>query len=382
MPLGLQILLHAPARLAVSMAGIVLAVVLMFSQAGFRNAMFDSQSELIRQFNGDLFLISRLRHMISTNEPFASRRIEQARNCEGVAAVSPVYINANMAMWQNPRDGSTRLIRVLAFDPDASVLNYSEVTTQVHLLKAADTVLFDELSRDYYGRPQAGTVGELAGRRVTVTGTFRLGTDFVNDGTVIMSDHNYLRFMPDRTTRHPHLNRVEVGVVRLAQGADLPTVRRQLREALPDDVRVVTKEELVEVETRYWRANTPIGFIFNLGMVVGFVIGIVICYQILYTNVRNYLPQFATMKAMGFTNAFLVGVVLQQSLVLAVLGFIPGLGVAQLLFWIVADLTGLLMKLTVWRAALIFVFTLAMCIASGLIAVRKVVGADPAEVFR
>jgi putative ABC transport system permease protein len=116
--------------------------------------------------------------------------------------------------------------------------------------------------------------------------------------------------------------------------------------------------------------------------VVGFVIGIVICYQILYTNVRNYLPQFATMKAMGFTNAFLVGVVLQQSLVLAVLGFIPGLGVAHLLFWVVADLTGLLMKLTVWRAAVIFVFTLAMCVASGLIAVRKVVGADPAEVFR
>jgi putative ABC transport system permease protein len=145
---------------------------------------------------------------------------------------------------------------------------------------------------------------------------------------------------------------------------------------------VITKDEMVEVETRYWRANTPIGFIFNLGMVVGFVIGIVICYQILYTNVRNYLPQFATMKAMGFTNAFLVGVVLQQSLVLAVLGFIPGLGVAHLLFWVVADLTGLLMKLTVWRAAVIFVFTLLMCIASGLIAVRKVVGADPAEVFR
>jgi putative ABC transport system permease protein len=215
-----------------------------------------------------------------------------------------------------------------------------------------------------------------------VTGTFRLGTDFINDGTVIMSDHNYLKFLPDRTARPPHLNRVEVGVVRLAEGADLPAVQRYLQDALPDDVSVLTKEELVDLESRYWRANTPIGFIFSLGMVVGFAIGTIICYQILYTNVRNYLPQFATMKAMGFTNAFLVGVVLQQSLVLAVLGFIPGVGVAQVLFWVVANLTGLLMYLTALRVALIFVSTLAMCMASGLLAVRKVVATDPAEVFR
>jgi putative ABC transport system permease protein len=151
---------------------------------------------------------------------------------------------------------------------------------------------------------------------------------------------------------------------------------------LPDDVDVLTKQELLDRESRYWQDNTAIGFIFSLGMVVGFIVGIIICYQILYTNVNNYLPQFATLKAIGYTDGHLVGVVLQQAVFLAVLGFIPALAVSQLLFSVVAGLTGLLMFLTPLRIGSIFVLTVAMCVVSGAMAVRRILTADPAEVFR
>jgi putative ABC transport system permease protein len=214
-------------------------------------------------------------------------------------------------------------------------------------LKKPDTVLFDEKSRDYYGAPRAGTETELSGRAVKVVGNFRLGTDFFTDGNLIMSDRNFLKFFPDRTAEAPHLGKVAVGVVRLAPEADLRTVQQALRQALPDDVVVLSKSELVEQEVRYWRDNTAIGYIFTLGMAVGFAVGIIICYQILYTNVISYLPQFATLKAMGYTDRFLVGVVLQQGLFLAILGFIPAVGAAQV-----------------------------------FLAVRRVLTADPAEVFK
>jgi putative ABC transport system permease protein len=381
-PLSLQILTHTPGRLAVSLAGILLAVVLMFSQAGFRNAMFDSQAELIRRLHGDLFLLNKVKHLMYAPEPFASRRLYQARAVPGVGAVAPLYIESAASVWKNPVDHSARPLRVLAFNLQDSVFDFPEVAAYTDVLQMPDTLLFDESARDYYGKPRAGTRTELAQRAVTVVGTFRLGTDFFTDGNVIMSDRNFEKFFPDRSSLSPHLDRVEIGVGRLAPGADLATVQQALREALPDDVVVLTKRELVDQETRYWRDNTAIGYIFSLGMAVGFAVGIIICYQILYTNVNNYLPQFATLKAMGVTDWYLVGVVLQQAVFLAVLGFLPALLAAQVLFWIVSSLTGLLMFLTPFRVALILAVTVAMCLISGTIAMRRCLTADPAEVFR
>jgi putative ABC transport system permease protein len=158
-------------------------------------------------------------------------------------------------------------------------------------------------------------------------------------------------------------------------------VRARLREALPGDVRILTKRELEQRERTYWAKNTAIGFVFGLGMAVGFLVGMVICYQILYTNVLNDLPQFATLKAIGYTNAYLVGVVLTEAAVLSLIAFLPALVVNHFVYQAIASWTGLLMRLTVSRAALVLVLTVGMCMAAGGIAVRKVLATDPAEVF-
>ncbi len=381
-PLGLKILTHTPGRLAVSVGGVTLAVVLMLSQDGFRNALFDSQTELIRRLDGDLFIVGRLKYMMYVPEPFPARRVHQARSLPGVRAVRPLYVENVRSVWRNPHDGHRRAVRVLAFDPRDPVFDFPELAEHADALQAPDAVLFDRNSRDYFGRPEAGSRAELAGRRVEVVGDFALGADFLADGTVIMSDRNFLKFFPDRLADSPRLDTAEVGVVRLERGADLLAIQRRLRDVLPDDVLVLTRQELLDLELDYWHNNTAIGYVFTLGMVVGFVIGTMICYQVLHTNVSHYLPQFATLKAMGFTRRYLVGVVLQQGVFLALLGFVPAVVVCQVLFWAVAWATGLLLEMTPLQLAFVLTLTVAMCLLSASLAVRRVLTADPAEVFR
>jgi putative ABC transport system permease protein len=381
MPLGLRILVHSLGRLVLSVAGVVLAAVLMFSQTGFRNAMYDSQTELIRRLDGELMIVSKVKYLMVASEPFPRRRVEQAKACPGVAAVYPLYVETERAVWRNDKDGTTRPVRALGVNPDDHVFEFPEFGAHAEDLKRPDTVLFDAGSRNYYGRPTAGTRTELTHHRVEVVGTFRLGTDFVSDGSVILSDDNYLHYFPDPASPG-HLSHVQVGVVRLQGGADARAVQNELRRLLPDDVVVLTKQELVDLEQSYWANSTAIGYIFPLGMAVGLIIGVLICFQILYSNVASYLPQFATLKAMGFTDRYLVGVVLQQGVFLALLGFGPAVGLAWVLFQVVAGLTGLLMFLTPWRIALVLVMTVAMCVAAAVAALKDVLTADPAEVFR
>jgi putative ABC transport system permease protein len=384
-PLSLKILIHTPGRLAVCLAGILLAVVLMFSQTGFRHAMFDSQAEIIHQFDGDLFIINKAKHIMYDPNTFAIRRIYQAKAIPGVRAVFPLYIESAASIWRNPADRTLRAIRVLAFSmnhPDDIIFKLPDVAAHAVALRAPGTALFDEKSRNYYGNPRAGTRTELARQEVTVVGTFRLGTDFFTDGNVIMSDRNFEKFFPDRFSHKSVLDKVAIGVIKLEPGSDVREVQKALRVALAEDVKILTQDELEAQETQYWQENTAIGYIFFLGMVVAVTVGIIICYQILYTNVSNYLPQFATLKAIGYSEFYLVGVVLEQALFLSVLGFLPALLAAQVLFWYVSRETGLLMFFTWDRIVLVLVVTVVMCLISGSIALRRILTADPAEVFK
>jgi putative ABC transport system permease protein len=384
-PLALKILIHTPGRLAVSLAGILLAVVLMFSQTGFRNAMFDSQNQIIRKLDGDLFILSKAKHIIYDANTFASRRIYQARAVPGVEGVYPLYMEIAASIWRNPDDRKLRRIRVLAFGmrrTDHPVFTFPEVVACADALRMPNTALFDEKSRKHYGNLKPGTRTELAGKAVTVVGTFALGTDFLTDGNVIMSDDNFQEFFPDTFTRKPALDKVAIGVVRLARGADLEKVQDALKSELAEDVNVFTKQQLEDEETKYWQDNTAIGYIFSLGMIVAITVGIIICYQILYTNVSNYLPQFATLKAIGYTDLYLVGVVLEQALFLSVLGFLPAALAAKGLFWFVSSRTGLLMYFTPDRVAFVLGVTVVMCLISGTIAILRILTADPAEVFK
>jgi putative ABC transport system permease protein len=381
LPLAWRKLVHKKPRLLLSAAGISFAVVLMYAEVGFLHGMYDSQIQLLDQLEADVFLTSRARYAMLIGDTFPRRRLAQARGVDGVGAAYPLYVEIDRPLWRNPDNGIRQLIRVVAFNPDDPVFRISGIRAAGERLKEPDTVLFDVKSRSSYGRCVDGVQTELSGRVVSVVGTFAVGTDFLSDGNVIMSDKTYLKIFGSRAGPDALLDSPHLGLVQLVPGADPEGVAAALRAALPDDVVVQTRQQFLAQEMGYWQEFTPLGFIFGLGAALGFVVGVIICYQILFTDVVDHLPQFATLKAIGYPDRFLMRVVLTEALLLSLLGFLPGFLLSLVGYRVSAALTGLPMQLTIGRVALVFVLTVAMCMVSGLLAIRKVLQADPAEVF-
>jgi len=379
-PLGWLQLKKEKLRFLVALLGVAFAVVLILMQLGFREAMFGSAVRYHQLLDYDVVLLSPETAFIVQPRSFSQRRLYQALGAPGVASVSPVYLG--LGIWKNPLSHEARTIFVLGFDPRSTPLDLPAVDRQRDLWKLQDVVLFDEASRPEYGpiseRVRAGerVEVELNNRRVRVGGLFAFGTSFGIDGSVLTSDTNFLRIFPNRER-----GLIELGLVRVQPGVDPERVRSVLRETLPKDVLVLTKAEYVAKEVRYWDQNTPIGYVFSLGVGVGLVVGGIIVYQILFADVNDHLAEYATLKAMGYSNAFLSGVVIQQAVILAVLGYLPGLGIALALYRFSAAQTRLPLEMTWERGVFVLGLTIVMCSVSALIALRKVRSADPAEVF-
>lgn len=379
-PLAWKNLTYEPRRLALAVGGIAFAVLLMFAQLGFRGALLDSTVELTHKFNADIVITSRGKYALNIKELFPRRRLYQAMAVEGVSAAWPLYIESRLAQWRNVATGRTNPIRVVAIELEQPVLLLGEVNAQLDKLAFPHTALADVRSKSDYGVLAAGVESELAQQKINIVGTFALGTDFADDGTLVMSADNYCRYFYPTRGRDALVN-VDIGLVKLEADADAAKVRDALRSALPDDVRVLLKQEYIDAELEFWRDSTPIGFVFGFGTAMGFVVGVIICYQILYSDISDHMAEFATLKAMGYRNSFFISLVLQGSLLVSLLGFVPGLLVSMGLYQGLAAATGLLLRLSIERCLLVLGLTIAMCIVSGCLTVRKVLAADPAELF-
>jgi putative ABC transport system permease protein len=382
-------------RFLLSILGITFAVVLMLVQIGFWRALMDSQTAIIRMLNADLILISSAMSTITDIESFPTDRISQARSVEGVSAARPFFVRYFPFVWRNegldPEEVPEWPIRVLAFQPDPEAPPIREDAVPgfgflQRALVAARTAALDVRSKPIYdairlwregGPAPHGIVREIAGQKVLIRGLFELGTDFTTDGTLLMTADNLAELSGGAVA----LQRAQFGLISVAPGADPQQVAEQLRQIMPDDVRVLTRAELIEQEESFWSESTPIGFIFMLGLIVGFIVGVVICYQVLSTEVTDRLAEFATLKAIGYDDRYVNGIVIQESLWLSILGFILGIAIGVPLYSFLRDQTGLPLEMTIGRGGLVFVLTVSMCIASGILAVRRVRTADPAEVF-
>ena len=375
-------LTHDARRFAVSLAGITFAAVLIFMEYGFWNALLDSTTVLIEAMDSDLFVLSKSRYTIVAPAGFNRRCLDQALAYPGVASAVPFYIEGNVSVLRDARGGKGRKVRVLAFDPDQPALRIPGVMARLEELKEPDTAIIDGQTRGVDPARLSAMEPRLMGRALRLVGSFRLGVDFVVEGNLVMSDRNFLKFYADRRQPRPELRRADLGLIRLKPGAELGPTLAGLRSTLPDDVVVLSRDDLVAREKWFWQRRSPIGYVFGLGMAMGFVVGVMICYQILSSGISSHLAEYATLKAMGYGRRHLVGFVLQESLILALVGFVPGLAASVALYGWLAALTGLPMRLTAGRVALVFVFVVAMCLTSGLIAVRKLFAADPAELFK
>jgi len=369
-------------RLLTALAGVSFAVVLMFIFKGFENALYDSQVQLLKAFNGDIVMVNRIKTSMFIPEKFARRRLYQAEAFEGVDAAYPLYTTT--ADWKNPDTKKIRSLRVLAFNLNEPVLLIPEIFEQRSALEMPRTAMIDIKSRPEVGSLTAGTETEVAKQKVRLVGTFQLGTDFTaGNGNVVMSDQNFVRYFsnlgPDDDDRN--LNTVDVGLLKLSAGVNISTLVQTLTQRLPIDILIYSKEDFINKELDYWKKNTQIGFIFSLLTIMSFLVGVIIVYQILYTDVAEHWAEYATLKAMGYSNFFLLKVVIQQAVFMGLLGFLPGFLISFGLYRVTADATGLLMQMTPPRVANTLVATVIMCLISGAIAVRKVQSTDPAEVF-
>ncbi|MBD1912716.1 MULTISPECIES: ABC transporter permease DevC [unclassified Leptolyngbya] len=379
-PLAWLLLTKQKARLAVAIAGIAFADILMFVQMGFQGALFDAATKPYRELDADLVIANPQFQTLFAVRSTPRERLYQAAGVEGVESVSPLYIAS--AQWRNPETLQSRTILVWGFDPGSPVFQSTEINQNLDQIKPLNQVLFDRAGRPEYGAiAQTFTENgpfdaQLSNKQVQVSGVFTMGSSFAADGNVVVSDSTFLNLFPERTP-----DQIEVGLIRLVPGADVETVRQQIDAILPEDVMVLTPEGFADIEQGYWANGTGIGFIFGLGTIIGFIVGIVIVYQILYSDVSDHLPEFATLKAMGYSDRYLLMVLMQESLILALVGFVPSLLLATGLYQVVYAATLLPIGMKADRAIAVLLLTVIMCVASGAVAMRKLRSADPADIF-
>lgn len=380
-PLAWLQLTREKIRLLIAIAGISFADILMFMQLGFKTALLNSSVILHQNVEGDAFLVSPQSDALIGMTSFSSRRLYEALAVEGVKSVNPIYIG--FGIWKNPVEESTRQIMVIGFNPKENILDLPGIDENLDKVKLPDVILFDDQSRTEFGpipdifAENQTVITELERRKIKVKGLFSLGSSFGADGNIVTSDLNFLRLFPNREK-----GLIDMGVIKLEDNANPEAVLNALKEKLNGgDVLVLSKEEFVTYERDYWESSTAIGFVFTLGTIMGLIVGTVIVYQILYTDVADHLPEYATLKAMGYTDFYLLTVVFQEAIILACIGFIPGVGVSTFLYHFAAQATGLPIIMTKSLASLVYILTLVMCFVSGAIAVSKLKAADPADIF-
>jgi len=379
-PLSWLLLTRQPVRLLVALAGISFAGILMFMQLGFRDGLFDASVTAHRLFDADVVLISPRSASSVSMEAFPRRRLVQTLADPDVDGVTPVHWG--LMLWRNPETRRNRSILALGFNPDDPFFVDPSLAEKTDALKQKGRILFDQLSRPEFGpiadwyRDGRVVETEIAGNRVRVAGLVSLGTSFGADGNLLTSTETFLDLMPQKPP-----GAIEVGLVRLKPGADPAQVVSRLRQRLPKDVSVLTKQGFIDFEQNYWKSSTSIGFIFTLGAAMGFVVGCVIVYQVLYTDVSDHLPEYATLMAMGYRLSHLLGVVVREGFYLAAMGYVPAYMAGQGLYWFVRDATKLPVGMDLSRALTVLVMILVMCMLSSFLAMRRLIDADPAEIF-
>jgi putative ABC transport system permease protein len=401
-PLAWLNLTHDVRRFVLFSLGIALAVVLIFVEYGFRNSLLDSNELLIQKLNADLAVVSGRRAALPFRESFARHRLTQIAGLPGVRSVHPVYLEYNFSFVRNPAEPPderppNRPIRVIGIDPQAHLLKFPELDptpgaprSHVLELQQLGRALFDQggktniddRSVSIFGAMEPGVETDLAGGRIRIVGQVDLGSDFGTDGSLIMSEDSFIEMLRRRWAVGDPRAEVEIGLVRLDPTADRTAVVQNARNAFPEgDLDILTIDELLERERRFWLDNTPIGFVFGLGMALSFIIGMVICYEILSSDVADHIVEYATLKAIGYPNRYLSMVVIQQALLMALSGFLPGVVISWVIYQWLSYMTSLPMWMTPARVVFVLGLTVIMCTVSGMMALRKAQQIDPAEVF-
>jgi putative ABC transport system permease protein len=390
-PLAWKNLTSSFSKCALAATGVGFAVVLMFMQIGFRNALIDNNVQIFSLFDTEVLsvtMVSRARYNISTEQRFPRSLLEQARTFPGVIGSCAVSVERGTASVK-VEGFPARPIRVIGVElGEPGIFRDPLLAQRLQDVDRRNAALVDMRSKSEIGFATTETdlrnqSIELNNRRVSVLGQFRLGTDFGNDGTLLMSQRLHSDYFPWRSQTRSPMDVVDIGLLRVESRslAELDALADRIERLAPASLDVRRTQEFVNREKQFWAGATPIGKIFMIGTLMGLIVGAIICYQIQFTDISEHMPEFATLKAMGYGTRYFWSIVLCQSLYLACLGFVPGLLVSLGLYALLAESSGLVMSMTWDRILLVWGLTVAMCIVSGALAIRKLFGTDPASLF-
>ncbi len=367
-----RLLAHDRTRALASIGGVAFALLLMMMQVGFRNSLLDSGVQLIDRLDADVIVISKEKYPFLRVKSMPRERIYQALAVEGAESVAPLW--TALARWTNPYTRTLHPIRVLGFDPRRRTFDIESVNRMSAELEKPGAALLDRLSRDSYG--SVGTGPAVVNRKqVEVVGTFPLGTDFEVEGTLMVSETTFFELVGWGRSL------VEAALIQTAAGEDPREVAAAIQAALPADIVALSKSDLLARDRTYWETSTPVSLILLVGVTLGFLAGVVISYQILYTEVLDHMAEFATLKAMGYGDRFIQAVVVAEALFLSVVGFIPAIVAGTGIVAILGAISGLPAALS-WADTLnILILSVSMCSLASFFALRRVRVLDPAELF-
>jgi len=372
--LAWRILTYEKGRTALAIAGVFMAILLIFVELGFFFAVPQGGMLLYDNMQFDLLMCSNQYEYQAQPGQFPRSQLEQARALPEVAQATPLYFGS--AKWRSGEDGKWPDVFVIGFDHQRRLFEVDDINRQLGVLEETDTVLVDTGTRPMFGPLTTGRVVKIGDRTETIGGRYDLGTGFMGLGVILVSDLNFARLSPYRS-----LDQVNLGPIQLKPGVEPDRAAEELRKLVGPDTRIFTRSELEAHEAAYWTTRTSVGLIFGSGLIISFIVGIMVVYQTLATQVSRLLPQFATLKAIGYANRFLDGTVITMSLLIVIVGFVPATAAALGLYSVIRDETLLPVAMTATRLTAVFAATLVMASISALLSLSSLRRADPADVF-
>lgn len=380
LPIGWLQLSHSRGRLIAAVSGVAFANLLVFMQLGIMGALSGSTLAPYSMLRADIVLSSMDGNTLTDGGHIPRARMFQALGVAGVAKATPLFIG-NLPFTL--ADGST--VSLLAFGLDVASPSFASpaIASALSRLSVENAVLLDEGTR---GMPKPVIADLKAGREIrfetggntlTAIGTMVVGGGFLADGMMMMSDQTFLRVFPRRSSGAP--NHI---LIHTDDGVAVDTVVARLQAALPGgNLRVQSLSGSAASDLAFMSTERPTGIIFGFGVFMGILVGLVIVYQVLSTDLADHLREYATFKAMGYGQPFFLGIVFEEAIILAVFGFVPGFLVSIGLYAGLVAVTGLPVTMHASRAILVFFGTLAACSLSGAVATRRLANADPADLF-
>lgn len=379
LPIGWLQLTHNRTRFAAALAGVAFANVLVFVQLGIMNSMAAATLRPYAFFQPDVMISAGDANSLTDGGNVARQWLLQAMADPDVSDGMGLFI-ANVPWDRGDKDIS---LTTFGIDPVKPAFLAPEIASDLMLLQVQDAAILDRLARGLGKeeaaaiRPQSPLAFETQGRTVTAYATFAGGGGFGGDGYMLVSDQTFLSLFPARSSAAPdHI------LLTLRPGARAEVVIARLKTLISDpSLRIRTYAEAAQDDLRYQQTKRPTGIIFGFGVLIGVLVGLVIVYQVLSTDVADHLREYATFKAMGYGPRFFLGVVFEEALVLGILGFIPGLIVGTTILTVMGKITTLPLAMTPSMALAVFFGTIVFSALSGAVATRRLAAADPADLF-